>query len=152
MQHQGNRLGGEWIESSPKEDLGVLVDEKLNVSQQCALAAQAPNCILGCTERSEASRSREGILPLYSTLMRPHLEYCIQLWSPQHNRDVDLLKQVQRKDRKMIRGLEHLSYEDRLRAGVVQPGEEKALGRPYHGLPAVPKRDLQESWSFYKGM
>ncbi|PKU47989.1 hypothetical protein llap_1698 [Limosa lapponica baueri] len=108
-------LGRKWLESNPEKDLGVLVDETLDMSWQCALAARKGNCILGCIKRCVASRLREVILPLYSALVRPHLEYCVQLWSPQHGNDVEVLEWVQRRAMKMIRGLEHLSYEDRLR-------------------------------------
>jgi len=112
-----HRLGRKWIEGSLEEkDVCVLVDEKLNTTQQCVLAAQKANNILGGIKSNVASRSREGILPLYSALVRPHLESCIQLWSPQHRKDMDLLERVQRRmSTKMSRGLEHLSYEERLR-------------------------------------
>jgi len=85
---QGNhqyqyRLGNKWIWNSPAQrDLGVLVDEKLNMSQQYTPTVQKANCI--CIQRSVASRLRGGnSAPLQS---------CIQLWSPQHRRDMNLLE------------------------------------------------------------
>ena len=54
------------------------------------------------------------ILSFYSTLVRPHLEHCIQMWSPQYRRNVDLLESIQRMAIKMIQGMEHLLYKDTL--------------------------------------
>jgi len=62
-----------------------------------------------------ASRSREVLLPLCSALGRLHLEYCVQSWVPQYEKDEELLERVQGRTMRMMRRLEHLSYEERLR-------------------------------------
>ena len=59
-----------------------------------------------------------------SALMRPQLEYCIQVWGPQHRKDVE---RVQRRVMRMTQGPEHLSYKDRQKELALFSVEKRRL-------------------------
>ena len=103
-------LGTTQMESILTEkDLRLLVDSRLSISHQCALAAKQANGIMGCIRQNTASRWRELILPLYSALLRPHLEYCVQFWALHYKRDMDMLESIQRRATKLMKGMEKLT-------------------------------------------
>ena len=96
-------------------DLGVQVSSNLQPREQCIIARNKANRILGFISRCVTNRSSEVILKLYLALVRPHLDYAVQFWSPYYRKDIDSLEAVQRRMTKMIQGLRNLSYKDRLK-------------------------------------
>ena len=102
------RLGTDLVDSSAgKRDLAVLVDSRVTISQHCKKASG----ILGCIRRSVVSRSKEVLLPLYSALVRPHLQYYVQFWAPPF-KDRELLERVQHRATKVIKGVGHFPYNE----------------------------------------
>ena len=109
-------MGGTILSTTVKEkDLGVTMDANMKVSEQCRIAASKANQVLGMIRRNITYKDKSLIVPLYKAIVRPHLEYCIQAWSPYLRKDIDMLEKIQRRATKLIPGLRDLRYEERLK-------------------------------------
>src|SRR5215831_6184977 len=121
-------MGASEIMSVEKEkDLGVIIDRSAKSSEQCTIAANSANKILGLIKRSIHFKNKDIVLRLYKALVRPKLEYCIQVWSPYLRKDIDILERVQKRATKMINGLSKLSYPNRLRECQLLPLEKRRV-------------------------
>ena len=109
-------MGDTVLNTTVKEkDLGLTISADKKVSEHCAIAAAKGNQILGLIRRNIVYKEKELIIPLYKTIVKPHLQYCIQAWRPYRKKDIDILERVQRRATKMIQKLRNISYEMRLK-------------------------------------
>ena len=109
-------MGGHTLESSKQEkDLGVLIEDNLKASAQCAKAASKANMVLGQLTRGCTWRDPDNLTKLYQVYVRPHLEYAQASWSPWTKHDIQTLEQVQHRFTKQVSGMGNLPYEERLR-------------------------------------
>ena len=147
------QAGGRGIESRPtKKDLGGLMDEKSSTWPTNAHSQpRRPTVPWAASPAAWPAARERGFCP--SALVRPHRESCLQLWSPQHRKDMDLLAWGQRRPQKWSEGWSTSPMRKAERVGAVQPGQEKAPGRSSSSL-TVPEGGLQGRWrgTFYKGL
>ena len=98
-----------------EKDLGVVIDMGGKQAAQCQVTTGRANRVLGCIRKGINYNSKEVVLTLYRNLVRPHLEYCVQFWSPQFWKDIDAIEKVQPRATRLIPVLARLNYEERLK-------------------------------------
>ena len=109
-------MGGTILSKTGKEKyLGVTMNANMKVSEQCRIAASKGNQVLGMIRRIITHKEKSLIVPLYKAIVRPHLEYCIQAWSPYLRKDIYVLDKTQRRAIKLNPELRDLRYEERLK-------------------------------------
>jgi len=91
------------------------VSKDLKWDKQCSQAVKKANRMLGVIKINFTDRSKETIIPLYKSLVRPHLEYCVLIWSPHYQKDIELVEGVQRRATKLIDDVRNLHYEERIK-------------------------------------
>ena len=98
-------LGGQELESILEEkDFGVLITKDLKVGAQCSRAAKTANRVLGMIRRTYTCKDEQTVIQLYKSLVRSHLEQCVQAWRPYLTQDIEMLEKVQRRGTKMVDG------------------------------------------------
>ena len=85
-----------------EKDMGLNVSADMKVSEQYGIAAAKVNQVLRLIRRNIVYKAKELIIPLYKTIVKPHLEYCIQAWRQYRKKDIDMLERVQRRATKVI--------------------------------------------------
>ncbi|CAM4577882.1 unnamed protein product [Lepidochelys olivacea] len=140
-------MGSKLAVTTQKRDLGITVDSSLKTSTQCAAEVKKVNRMLGIIKKGLYSRTENIMLPLYKSMVHPHLEYCVQMWLPHLKKDILELEKVPKRAKKIIRGMERLLYEERLiRLGLFSLEKRQLRGdmiEVYKSMTGVEKVDKE---------
>jgi len=126
--------------NNAERDLGVMVDSKMKFAEHCNSVVNSANATLGMIKRTITSRNKDIMVRLYKALVRPKLEYCVQVWRPFLKKDIEKLESVQHRATKMISACRNMSYSERLKfTGLTTLEDRRDRG------------DLIEVFKFVKG-
>ena len=129
-QCQSYTMGGENLEVTTEErDLGVLFDNKLDFGNHIRAITNKANRMLGMIKMGFTCMDKEIFMNLYPVLVRPLLEYCVQVWSPSKQKHINIIKRVLRRATKMVPALRNKPYEERL----IALGLTKLVERRFRG-------------------
>lgn len=113
MQKEDQPVSLERVDS--EKDLGIIVDQHLTFEQHINDKINKANRTMGLIRRSFVDLNKENFIRLYKALVRPQLEFGNVIWSPSRKKDITSLENVQRRSTRMVNGLRHLSYQERLK-------------------------------------
>ena len=98
------------------KDLGVHVDNQVSFDYHCNEIVKKANRMLATIRRTFVHIDACNMVPLFKSLVRPYLEYGVEVWSPRTKKNIRLLESVQRRATKLVPELAHLPYPERLKS------------------------------------
>ena len=129
MQTNYNMYNQQLTTTDQQRDLGIIITKDLKWQKQTEKSCKTANRVLGFIARNFGYKNKELILPLYKSLVRPHLEHAVQFWSPNLRRDIDKIEKIQRRAIKMIPDRNH-SYHQRIQdLNLISLVQRRLLGQ-----------------------
>ena len=140
----------ELAETKEERDLGIIVTSNLKPSQQCIKAASKARSILGWINRHFGLLNIDEFKILYKTYVRPHMEFCVQAWSPYLQKDIKCLERIQRRATKMVHGLKDIAYDDRLEIlGLISLEDRRLRGDLIEVFKILTDRENIDKYQFF---
>ena len=134
-----------------EKDLGVHLTDDLKPSTQCVRSAAKARSVMGMVKRNFRRLDQQDFLLIYKTYIRPRMEYCVQAWSPHLKKDIECLEKVQRAATKMVHGLRHLPYEDRLvHLGLTTLEERRTRGDLIEAYKIITGKEAVDREHFFQ--